>query len=183
MRSTARTPSCASICVRRAWGTSWRSRRTTSSSPGSAPVWPSNWRFACRNCPGGRLSAGRGSKKHPVAVQRSSVRDSTGPSDARGHGDGREADLLEDRGGPGVPGVGEHEAGTGVQGKEGGCLVGRRCGGHEPTTSTSANDTPQDNRAYPGPQSERPRPRPAPMRLQHPSLPRRTTSSHRPARR
>ena len=46
------------------------------------------------------------------------------PGDARaGRGDGREADLLEDAGGAGVPGVGEHEAGTGVQGEEGGGLV------------------------------------------------------------
>ena len=71
--------------------------------------------------------------EHRVAVQRSSVRDSAGPGDARaGRGDGREADLLEDAGGAGVPGVGEHEAGPGVQGEEGGRLVARRSGGHQP---------------------------------------------------
>ena len=58
--------------------------------------------------------------EHRVAVQRSSVRDPAGPGDARaGRGDGREADLLEDAGGPGVPGVGEHEAGTRRAGRGG----------------------------------------------------------------
>ena len=69
--------------------------------------------------------------EHRVAVQRPAVRDPARPRDARaGRGDGREADLLEDAGGPGIPGVREHEAGTGVQGEEGGGLVGRGSGGH-----------------------------------------------------
>src|SRR4029079_614343 len=80
--------------------------------------------------------------EHPVAIQRSSVRESAGPGDARaGRGDGREANLLEDTGGTGIPGVGEHEARTSVQGKEGGCLVGRRSRRHEAAEWTSAVST------------------------------------------
>jgi hypothetical protein len=50
--------------------------------------------------------------EHPLLVQRFSVRQSAGPRDARaGRSDGREADLLKDAGGTGIPGVGEHETG------------------------------------------------------------------------
>src|SRR5665648_285067 len=95
-------------------------------------------------------------QEHPVAVQRLSVRDSAGPRDTRaGRGDGREANLLEDPGGPGVPGVGEHEAGACVQGKEGGCLIGRRSGCHERTASTSACDTPLETWVHPDPRSKK----------------------------
>jgi hypothetical protein len=70
--------------------------------------------------------------EHRVTVQDFSVRDSAGPSNARaGRGDGREADLLENASGPGIPGVREHEARTGVQGEEDGGLVGGRSTGHE----------------------------------------------------
>ena len=85
--------------------------------------------------------------EHRVAVQRSPVRDSAGPGDARtGRGDGREADLLQDAGGAGIPGVGEYEPGTTVQGKKGCCLAGRRSGDHEATVLTSAKDAPPESR-------------------------------------
>ena len=55
-------------------------------------------------------------------------------------------DLLQDAGGAGIPGVGEYEPGTTVQGKKGCCLAGRRPGDHDATVLTSAKDAPPGSR-------------------------------------
>ena len=77
--------------------------------------------------------------EHRVEVQRSTVGHSQRPGDAGARGgDRREPDLLEDPRGPGVPGVGQHEARALVECQE-------VCGGHR--TSTSAWSAPPESRA------------------------------------
>ena len=89
--------------------------------------------------------------EHGVAVEHSSVGNSARPSDARTRrGDGLETNLLQDPGGARIPSVGEHEAGTSVQGQEGGGLVG----GHAATLAL-ARDLPPDSGAYSSPRLTR----------------------------